>query len=200
MLLSSHLYLLPKSVFCRNRTTNTDTRSTLGLAAKQPNNKKENPHYLSLHQQTQSHTVSLQITHTLSMFTHPLLPNMLVRSLFCAGWSQTGQRAFSGVRHFWESLSSSVTLRKEAHGMLIPLETAGFSPALSVLSLTLSLVLYLPGPGASGLTHDTHFRSNIRKPLAQATCCRQVWAGGCWVQGAGSSLWFVCSCWFMRCK
>lgn len=83
-------------------------------------------------------------SHTLCVCVDtPLQPNMLVHSLFCTSWTQTGQRVFfffggGGGRHFWESLSSSVSLRKEAHGMLIPLETAGFSPTLSPLSLTLS--------------------------------------------------------------
>lgn len=77
--------------------------------------------------------------------------------------------------------------------MLIPLETAGFSPALSVLSLSgvctadpdLLVVL------------NSHLLQHIRKPLARQKCCRQVLAGGGFRVQEGH-LWFVGSCQIKR--
>lgn len=61
--------------------------------------------------------------------------------------------------------------------MLIPLEAAGFSPALSVLSLTFSG--FILGT-CSFFYNTTHILLYIRKPLAWPACCRQVLTRGHW--------------------
>lgn len=177
VLLSSHLSLSSAAVGqCTtiNTTLQASEHTTLGQAVIQINNNKEQ--YLALEWHNHRRSLCLLYTHTVCVHTL-LLPNMLVCSLFCAGWNQTGQRAFyffGGTRHFWESLSGSVTLRKEAHGMLIPLETA-----LSVLSV--------PGfkPGCSWVF--AHIS------LENLWLCRHA-AGMCWQEDAGVlgfRMWFV---------
>lgn len=111
------LALLLESVLCSNGPTNTRTKKhkhksytgyllniSSGSQEKSTHvNKQTNNTRKRSLRQTKPHTVSLFATHTVCVHTL-LLPNMLVRSLFCAGWSQRAQRAFLGETFLRESV------------------------------------------------------------------------------------------------
>lgn len=122
-----------------DRQTNTQTIKT------------RHQQYLSLHEQIHPQSLSLHSCQTCLFAPCSALAEVRLDN----------EPFFFAARHFWESLSGSVTLRKEAHGMLIPLETAGFSRALSALSH--SLWFYTADTGACGFTHTTQISAVHQK-------------------------------------
>lgn len=156
----------------RQTSQRADACSTFRPAAKQTNNKTQNSQYLRLHQ-SHSESLSKSHTHTVSVFTHPYNQTCLFTLCSALAGLRQDKESFLGARHFWKSLSSAVNLEKEAHSMLIPLETAGFSPALAIVSHTLWCVHLCVH------THTQHILSqSIRKPLTRPMWCTQVLVGG----------------------
>lgn len=155
----------------------------------------ENSQYLSLHQLIESHAVSFQITHTVSVFTHPY--NQTCLFTLCS--------ALAGLRQDKESILG----RHISERVCPALSTSGRKPTacwshwrqraslrLSHYCLSHSLVLFWPP--ACLWFHTQHILSQcIRKPLTRPMWCTQVPVGGCRFQGSGRSLPFVASWWFM---
>lgn len=137
--------------------------------------------YTSGHNHIQSLSVSV---HT------PLLPNMLVRSLFCAGWNQTGQRAFFFFFASGTFLRESVQLCHPQEGSPRHADPTGdsglLSGSLSTVSLSFSLFIS-PSRHAGALRfflqQHTFFPQYIRKPLA-----RPRRAADKALEGSGSSV------------
>lgn len=157
---------------------------------KQTNKQEEST--ISLFTAADTITYSLSPHHTHSVRVHtPPLPNMLVRSLFWAGWDQTGQRAFFRGETF---LRESVRLCHPQEGSPRHADPTGDSGLLSASLSTVShSVVLFCRPGC--LWFCTTHISAVHQKTSGSADVLQTGVQGRGVQEAACGLFVPASLW-----